>query len=80
MQPIWAMTPIRPVVRLEIGDAVHLLSQVVSGSGARYDNTYDKQGDKRRTWHNKGKGSLFIESAWDDLDGANETIVHCLEP
>jgi len=69
-----------PVVRLEIGDAVHLLSQTVSGSGARYDNAQDKQGDKRRTWHNKGKGSLFIESEWDDLDGANETIVHCLEP
>lgn len=69
-----------PVVRLEIGDAIHLLSQVVSGSGARYDDTHDKQGDKRRTWHNKGKGSLFIESAWDDLDGANETIVYCLEP
>ncbi len=69
-----------PVVRLEIGDAVHLLSQTVSGSGARYDNSHDKQGDKRRTWHNKGKGSLLIESDWADQDGANETIVHCLEP
>lgn len=69
-----------PVVRLEIGGAVYLLSQVVSGSGARYDNSHDKVGDKRRTWHNKGKGSLFIESAWEDADGITETIVHCAEP
>lgn len=69
-----------PVVRLEIGGAVYLLSQVVSGSGARYDNSHDKAGDKRRTWHNKGAGSLLIESAWEDADGVTETIVHCAEP
>jgi membrane-bound inhibitor of C-type lysozyme len=69
-----------PAVRLLIGDEQYLLSQIVSGSGARYDNSHEKQSDKRRTWHNKGKGSLLIESAWDDVEGSGETIVHCMEP
>jgi membrane-bound inhibitor of C-type lysozyme len=68
-----------PVVRLEIGGEHYLLSQIVSGSGARYDNSQEKRADKRITWHNKGKGSLFIQSEWDDVDGNNETIGHCLE-
>jgi membrane-bound inhibitor of C-type lysozyme len=69
-----------PVVRLEIDGAHYLLSQTVSGSGARYDNSGEKLAEKRRAWHNKGKGALLIESAWDDVDGINEMIVHCLEP
>jgi membrane-bound inhibitor of C-type lysozyme len=69
-----------PVVRLEIGDERYLLSQAVSGSGARYDNSQGEKSGKRRTWHNKGKGSLFIESEWDDVDGNDETIIHCAAP
>ncbi len=69
-----------PIVRLEMDGEKYLLSQTVSGSGARYDNSAEKQSDKRRTWHNKGKGSLFIESEWNDVDGINETVLHCREP
>ncbi len=68
-----------PIVRLKLGDSSYLLSQTVSGSGARYDNSGEKQSDKLRIWHNKGKGALFIESDWGDVDGHTETVVHCLE-
>jgi membrane-bound inhibitor of C-type lysozyme len=68
-----------PIVRLEINGQRHLLSQIVSGSGARYDNSHEARGDKRRTWHSKGAGALLIESDWDDADGTSEITTHCTE-
>jgi membrane-bound inhibitor of C-type lysozyme len=69
-----------PIVRLEIGGKVMLMSQGVSGSGARYESTPGSTGEKKFVWHNKGSGSLFIESDANDTDGASETIVSCKEP
>lgn len=69
-----------PIVRLEIGGKVMLMPQGVSGSGARYESTPGSTGGKKYVWHNKGTGSLFIESDANDTDGASETIVSCKEP
>lgn len=69
-----------PSVRLEIGGTAMLMSQGVSGSGARYESAARSTGEKKYVWHNKGTGSLFIESDANDADGASEKIVSCKAP
>lgn len=66
-----------PVVRLEIGEALHLLPQAVSGSGARYESSAAMGGDERYIWLTKANDGLLIERNADDTDGATEKTLIC---
>lgn len=66
-----------PVVRLEIGEALHLLPQTVSGSGARYESSAAMGGGERYIWLTKANDGLLIERNADDTDGATEKTLIC---
>lgn len=66
-----------PVVRLEIGQALYLLPQAVSGSGARYESGAEMDADKSYTWLTKADTGVFIERDRVDTDGAKEKTLIC---
>lgn len=63
-----------PVVRLAIGDEVLLLSQAVSGSGARYESN---GAGKKVQWLTKADQGILVVAGADGAAGSSEQITNC---
>jgi membrane-bound inhibitor of C-type lysozyme len=63
-----------PVVRLAIGDEVLLLSQAISGSGARYESNGAGQ---KVQWLTKADQGVLIVADANDAAGSGEQITNC---
>jgi membrane-bound inhibitor of C-type lysozyme len=63
-----------PVVRLAIGDEVLLLSQVVAGSGVRYESN---GASNKVQWLTKADQGILVIEAASGSEGTTEQITNC---
>lgn len=64
--------------RLAIGTESYMLASAISASGAKYSSAKGRNAGKTLTWWTKGDEAMLIEAPSGSEDGANETIVNCV--